>query len=126
MSMVELMNAQNPLKAFLQGVSIEVMPRTAAKVDDFRSILPRGSRVYVAHIDGTPIDDMVRTAGRLARDGFDVMPHFPARIIASETVLDDWLKRYAGEAGVNSALVLAGGVDRPAGAFESSMQLLET
>ena len=43
-----------------QDFSIEVMPRTAAKVEDFRAILPAGTRVYVAHIDGT---DVRRHAG---------------------------------------------------------------
>ena len=37
----------------LEDFSIEVMPRTAAKIEDFRAILPEGTRVYVAHIDGT-------------------------------------------------------------------------
>jgi methylenetetrahydrofolate reductase (NADPH) len=114
------------LSAMLDGYSIEVMPRTAAKVEDFRAILPAGTRVYIAHIDGTPIEEMVETAARLARDGFEVMPHFPARIIANEAMLGDWIARYQGEAGVRSALVLAGGVAEPKGAFHSSMQLLET
>ena len=114
------------LAAFLDGFSIEVMPRTAAKVADFRSILPSGTRVYIAHIEGTPIADMVATAGRLAGDGFDVMPHFPARIIADRATLGDWIARYQGEAGITQALVLAGGVTRPAGDFDNSMQLLET
>ncbi len=112
--------------AFLEGFSIEVMPRTAEKVEDFRAILPAGTRVYIAHIEGTPIEDMVRTAARLARDGFEVMPHFPARIIADGTQLQDWIARYQGEAGVRSALLLAGGVARPAGDFASSMDLIET
>lgn len=126
MSVVELTNTQDPLKRFLEGVSIEVMPRTAAKIDDFKPLLAPGSRVYVAHIEGTPIDEMVATAKRLSADGFEVMPHFPARIIADEAMLADWIERYAGEAGVRSALVLAGGVAKPVGAFDSSMQLLET
>jgi methylenetetrahydrofolate reductase (NADPH) len=117
----------NPeLEAFLQGYSIEVMPRTAAKIDDFRDLLPAGTRVYIAHIEGTPIDDMVATAKRLAMEGFDVMPHFPAQIIKDKSVLVDWIARYQGEAGVNQALLLAGGVDKPFGDFHSSMQLLET
>lgn len=111
---------------FLVDYSIEVMPRTAEKVEDFRAILPAGTRVYVAHIDGTPIEDMVATAKRLATDGFRVMPHFPARIIADETTLGDWIARYQGEANVAEALLLAGGVTQPVGAFDSSMQLLET
>lgn len=126
MSVVSLREDTNPLKAFLENVSLEVMPRTAAKIDDFKSLLRPGSRVYIAHIEGTPIDEMVATARRLARDGFEVMPHFPARIIPSRSVLDEWIRRYEGEAGVHSALVLAGGVSKPVGDFESSMQLLDT
>ncbi len=114
------------IAAFLDGHSIEVMPRTAAKVEDFRALLAPGTRVYVAHIDGTPIEDMVATAARLARDGFPVMPHFPARIIADRTMLADWIARYRGEAGVDQALVLAGGVTQPQGEFRDSMQLLDT
>ncbi|AVO39857.1 5,10-methylenetetrahydrofolate reductase [Pukyongiella litopenaei] len=119
--------AINPqVSAFLRNYSIEVMPRTADKVEDFRALLPEGTRVYIAHIEGTPIDDMVRTARRLAGDGFSVMPHFPARIIRDRATLADWIARYQGEAGVDQALLLAGGVADPAGAFDSSMQLLET
>ncbi|MDF0600876.1 methylenetetrahydrofolate reductase [Psychromarinibacter sp. C21-152] len=114
------------LQDFVRGYSIEVMPRTAEKVEDFRALLPAGTRVYIAHIEGTPIEDMVATARRLADDGFPVMPHFPARIIRDEAMLADWIARYQGEAGVTQALLLAGGVTEPHGAFHSSIQLLET
>ncbi len=114
------------VEAFLKDFSIEVMPRTAEKIDDFRELIPQGTRVYVAHIEGTPIEDMVATAKRLSASGFDVMPHFPARIIKDEAVLRDWIARYQGEAGVEQALLLAGGVTKPHGDFESSMQLLES
>ncbi len=114
------------LEAFLQGYSIEVMPRTAEKIEDFRAILPKGTRVYVAHIEGTPIEDMVATAKRVAGEGFDVMPHFPARIIKDKAMLADWIARYQGEANVRQALLLAGGVTTPHGDYHSSMQLLES
>ncbi|SMX23954.1 5,10-methylenetetrahydrofolate reductase [Boseongicola aestuarii] len=110
----------------LEGYSIEVMPRTAAKIEDFRALLPQGTRVYIAHIEGTPIDDMVATAKRLNRDGFAVMPHFPARIIKDESEFRTWVSRYRDEAGVSEALVLGGSPAKPAGAFDSSRQLLET
>jgi len=122
----EAEGASGALAGMLRDYSIEVMPRTAAKVDDFRALLPEGTRVYIAHIDGTPIQDMVATAKRLSQDGFAVMPHFPARIIADAATLENWIAMYAGEAGVDQALLLAGGVDQPHGAFHSSMQLLET
>jgi len=114
------------VEAFLNGFSIEVMPRTAEKIDDFRALLPEGTRVYIAHIDGTPIEDMVATAKRLAADGFPVMPHFPARIIKDAATLENWIAMYQGEAGVDQALLLAGGVAEPQGEYHSSMQLLET
>ncbi|WP_226621731.1 methylenetetrahydrofolate reductase [Alloyangia pacifica] len=110
----------------LEGYSIEVTPRTAAQVADFRALLPAGTRVYIAHIDGTPIEDMVATAARLSDEGFCVMPHFPARSIPSAAALADWIARYQGEAGVTQGLILAGGIPRPRGDFHSSMQLLET
>lgn len=114
------------MEAFLRGFSIEVMPRTAEKIDRFRDILPPGTRVYIAHIDGTPIGDMVATARRIADEGYPVMPHFPARIIRDRATLADWVARYRGEAGVRQALLLAGGVAQPAGDYHSSMQLLES
>ncbi len=114
------------MEAFLKGYSIEVMPRTAAKVDDFRALLPEGTRVYIAHIEGTPIEDMVDTARRIAAEGYDVMPHFPARIIKDKATLENWIAMYQGEADVKQALMLAGGVTEPHGDFSDSMQLLET
>ncbi|MFO7921697.1 MAG: methylenetetrahydrofolate reductase [Nioella sp.] len=114
------------LEAFLKGYSIEVMPRTAEKVEDFRDLLPAGTRVYIAHIEGTPIVDMVATAKRLTDEGYNVMPHFPARIIKDAATLENWIAMYQGEAGVKQALLLAGGVSKPHGTFDSSMQLMET
>ena len=114
------------VEAFLDGYSIEVMPRTVEKVEDFRDLLPAGTRVYIAHIEGTPIEDMVRTAKRITSQGYNVMPHFPARIIQDKATLENWISMYQGEAGVDQALLLAGGVASPVGDFDSSMQLMET
>ena len=52
----------------------------ASKVEDFRDLLPAGTRVYIAHIEGTPIEDMVRTAKHIAGQGYNVMTHFPATV----------------------------------------------
>lgn len=109
----------------ISGYSIEVMPRTAAKIENFHSLLPEGTRVYVAHIEGTPIEDMVATVKRIAEDGFPVMPHVPARLLTDRAMLDDWLIRYR-DAGARQALVLGGGLAQPRGDFQCSMQLLET
>ncbi|ARE41796.1 5,10-methylenetetrahydrofolate reductase [Rhodovulum sp. P5] len=115
-----------PLTGFVQGYSVEVMPRTASKIDDFATLLPAGTRIYIAHLDGTPIEDMVATAARLRAEGFEPMPHFPARSIPDAATLADWIARYQGEADVRQGLILGGGIPHPRGAFHCSMQLLET
>ena len=115
-----------PLAVFLQGHSIEVMPRTADTIADFRPLLPAGTRVYVAHIQGTEPRDMVRTAARLRAEGFSPMPHLPARVIPDRAALQDLIARYRGEADVRAALLLGGSPARPAGAFHCAMDLLDT
>jgi methylenetetrahydrofolate reductase (NADPH) len=113
------------LPALLEDFSIEVMPKTAAKVDDFRAILPAGTRIYLAHIDGADFAGMLATARRLVDEGFAVMPHFPARGIASRAELDARIKAYA-DVGVQRALVIAGGIDTPRGEYREALQLLRT
>jgi len=110
----------------INGYSIEVMPRTAAKIESFKDILPAGTRVYVANVEGTEFEDMLTTVRRIREEGFAAMPHFPARMINNKAVLENWLQRYRDEAGVDEALVLAGGMPKPAGDYDSSIQLLET
>ena len=118
--------SENLITKFLDGYSIEVTPKAASKIENFADVLPKGTRVYIAHIEGTPIDEMVATAKKIYDDGFVAMPHFPARIIQNSNTLDEWIKRYKNEANVKEALVIAGGANKPYGDFDSSIQLIET
>ena len=113
-------------KDFISGYSIEVIPRSAAKIESFAEILPKDTRVYIAHIQNEEIEAMVATAKRLYEEGFNVMPHIPARMIKNQSMLHDWISMYQNEAGVNEALLLAGGSNTPIGDFDSSIQLIES
>ena len=114
------------LKDFISGYSIEVIPRSAAKIESFASVLPKNTRVYIAHIQNEDITTMVATAKRLNDEGFAVMPHIPARMITNKSMLSDWISMYQNEAGVDEALLLAGGSTKPIGEFDSSVQLIES
>ena len=105
--------------------SIEVMPRTAKKIDDFRRILPKKTTVYVAHLEDTPIEEMFFTCKRLISEGMAPMPHIPARIIHNIGELKDWVKEYS-SLGVNQSLLLAGNGKNPRGELFNSIQMLET
>ena len=113
-------------KDFTSGYSIEVIPRSAAKIESFADLLPKNTRVYLAHLETEDISAMIATAKRLNREGFTVMPHIPARLIQNQATLNDWISMYQNEAGVDEALLLAGGSKKPVGDFDSSIQLIES
>ena len=114
------------IKKFLDGFSVEVTPKAASKIENFEDYIPSGTLVYIAHIEGTPIDEMVATAKKVNDQGFCAMPHFPARIIKDKNVLEDWISRYKNEANVSNALLIAGGANKPYGEYDSSIQLIES
>ena len=113
------------ISKLIKNFSIEVMPRTLGKLENIENLWPKKTRVYIAHLEGTTIEDMLVTAKRIKSARFIPMPHFPARIIKDNKVLEDWINRYS-EIGVKEALLLAGGVDRPLGNLSNSMELLST
>ena len=114
------------VKNFLDGFSVEVTPKAASKIENFEDYVPSGTLIYIAHIEGTPIDEMVATAKKINHQGFCPMPHFPARIIKDKKVLNDWILRYRNEANVSNALLIAGGANKPYGEYDSSIQLIES
>ena len=114
------------VKNFLDGFSVEVTPKAASKIENFEDYVPSGTLIYIAHIEGTPIDEMVATAKKINDQGFCPMPHFPARIIKDKKVLNDWISRYKNEANVSNALLIAGGANKPYGEYDSSIQLIES
>ena len=118
--------SKNSLKNFLNNFSIEVTPRAVAKIENLHELIPSGTLVYIAHIEGTPIEEMVKTAKKINEQGYATMPHFPARIIKDKKTLKDWISKYQNEANVKGALLLGGGVNKPYGEYDSSIQLIES
>lgn len=111
---------------FMTGFSVETTPAAAAKISDFRSLLRPGAEVCVTFLPGADYKDSVAAAKRLREQGFEPVPHFPARSMASAAAFRDYLDRASGEAGVSRVLAIAGGVDQPLGPYSDSMQLLES
>src|SRR5262245_39493989 len=114
------------ISAFLSGASLELSSRDPAEIDACAGLLDPGTAVYISFPPGQTYHGTIALAARLARAGFRPVPHVAARRIAGREALDDYLARAAGEAGVDSALVIAGDSDHASGAFDSSLALLET
>jgi len=114
------------IAAFLADCTVEVTPRGAARIEDFRAVLPAGSKVYVTFLPGSDFAETLATVRRLREEGMEPVPHIAARSVPSAALLESWLKSLQREGGIREALLVGGGVSRPAGPFASSMEVLET
>lgn len=111
---------------FMKGFSVEVTPREAKKIADFRSMLRLDTDVYITFLPGSDFADTCRLAARLRREGMNPIPHIAARSVPNANFLDEGLARLCGEAGVDQVLIIGGAVAEPIGEFSDTMQLLDT
>lgn len=113
------------IAGLLDGLSIELSAREHGGEQLCCGFLAPGTPVYVNFAPNDSYHAVVETAARLKRVGFCPVPHVAARYLTGPTQLDDFLARAVG-AGVDRVLVIAGDLDRPAGPFHSSLELIET
>src|SRR5262245_11885159 len=114
------------IQNFIKGYSIETTVREGQRIERFADLVPPGTRLYIAHVPGTDFADTVTLAAKLRQEGLEPVPHIVARRIESLSVVDDFLKRLAGTAGVKQVLVVAGDVSTPVGELTSGLQILES
>ena len=98
--------------------SLEIGPKTDLKT------LPSVKDVYVTMLPGGDYKETAQQAVDLVKNGFNPIPHFPARSIDNDVQLKEYVSICKG-VGVKQALVI-GGSREPVGDFDSSIQLLET
>ncbi len=113
------MKITDNLKTFINGYSIEVTPSAVSKIDNLSMVLPKNTRVYIAHIEGTPIEDMIEAAVKVSSEGFKCMPHFPAKGLSKilkylMTGSLDIVTRLM----LMKPLIIAGGSSKPYGDFD--------
>lgn len=108
------------------AASIEMTPKQAIDSAELPGLFPAGTRVYIADLGGTDRQTQLTAARRLRQLGYEPVPHLAARRLTTEAALHDRIAALAEEAGVSDMLIIAGGVATPAGAFSSSLAVLET
>ena len=118
--------ARAALSGLLTNYTAEVTARDRKGLDAAPAMMAAGSEVYIAAIPGESEDRLVAAAAHLRENGMVPVPHIVARNIENRAGLDGLLRRLTAEAKLDRALVLGGDRDKPAGAFDSSLQLLET
>ena len=114
------------VQQLLQNYSIETTTVQAQRIGRFTDIVAPGKRIYIPHTPHADFAEMVELAARLRHESMEPVPHIVARRIQNISLLDEFLTRLAGEAGVTQALIVAGDIAKPAGQLDSALQILES
>jgi methylenetetrahydrofolate reductase (NADPH) len=108
---------------FLRNPRYEVLP-----TEDVEELVvahvPHQVTVTITASPRRGIEATVSLAERLAKHGYQVVPHISARLIRDETHLSEVLERVVALGG-KGAFVVAGDAKEPAGDFPDSISLLE-
>jgi methylenetetrahydrofolate reductase (NADPH) len=113
------------VRSLVAAYSIETTVREAARIEKYQDLVPKGTSMYIPHVPGVAREDTVALAARLKKEDMDPVPHIVARRTESAAILDDFLTRLVGDAGVTRVLCVAGDIPAPEGEFESALQILE-
>ncbi|MEI9430235.1 methylenetetrahydrofolate reductase [Mesorhizobium sp. Cs1299R1N3] len=106
--------------------SIEMAAKQAIESADLPGLFPAGVRVYITDIGTDDASTLVAAARRLTDLGYCPVLHIASRRLTTRTALEERIKTSAEEGGVRDVLLIGGDVKRQAGAFTSSMDVLET
>nr|WP_246249271.1 methylenetetrahydrofolate reductase [Chelativorans alearense] len=101
-------------------------PRQAVEFADLPGLFPPGVRVYVTDIGKNERFTQVMATRRVRDLGYKPVPHIAVRRIFDPVAFENHVRTMAEEAGVRDVLIVGGGVDKPAGPFAGSIDLLET
>ena len=111
--------------SFMQRASTEITPAERVRLAELRSILAPGTQIYIAHTPNAGFVDVIGAALAVRDAGFRAVPHIAVRRIATESMLDDALKRLRG-AGMERILLIGGDAPRPVGELSSTLAVLES
>jgi methylenetetrahydrofolate reductase (NADPH) len=113
------------IAGFAARASVEITSGDRELPAQLAGRLPAGTALYIAHTPNTTLAEVAEVACIVQRAGFAACPHVVARRIASRAELEPALRRLS-DGGVKRALLVAGDQSPPAGAFASTLDIIES
>ncbi len=113
------------VKKFLNTYSIETTPNVYAKYGGFTDFLDKNHDVYITYLPDENSKNVIDTAKKLKHEGYEVIPHLPARTILNEIELEKYIGELANESGCTKILIIGGGGNQ-AGNVSSTMDVLKS
>jgi len=105
--------------------SIETTPNVYTKYGKFTDLVNKESNIYVTYLPDEDMNKVIDTAKKLILEGYNVIPHLPARTIVNNAELEKYIKSLSEESGCSKILVIGGGGNQK-GNITSSVEILET
>ena len=109
----------------IANCSIETTPNVYAKYGKFSDLVDKKSNIYVTYLPDEDMNKVIDTAKKLTLEGYNVIPHLPARTISNNDELEKYIKSLSEESGCSKILVIGGG-GKQKGNITSSIEILET
>jgi methylenetetrahydrofolate reductase (NADPH) len=113
------------IRALLNNASIEMTCKDVDVLPEVATLLPKGTDIFIALFPNQTFDELTEAARAVKAVGLTPVPHVPARRIPDLAEV----KRIAqgfGAAGITKMLLIAGDMPAPAGAFDSTIGVLES
>ena len=109
---------------FLSNSSIETTPNVYAKYGQFTDLISKDNNIYVTYLPDEDMNKVINTSKKLSDEGYQVIPHLPARTIENYKMLEEYIKKLSEECGCNKILVIGGG-GKQKGEIKSSIEVLQ-
>ena len=112
-------------KNYLNDFTIETTPNIYNKYQGFGKLLEKNHTIYVTYLPDENFKNVIDTTKKLKLEGFDVVPHLPARTIVSKSELEKYIGNISEVSGCNKILLI-GGSSKQNGNISSSLEVLQT
>ena len=113
------------IKNILKGYSIETTPNVYTKYGKFSDLVPLENSIYVTYLPDEDATKVIETCKKLTEEGYNSIPHLPARTMKSFSDLEKYVGSLSEIAGCKKILVIGGG-GKIRGNITSSMDVLKT
>ena len=113
------------IKNLLKEYSIETTPNVYAKYGKFIELVPLENSVYVTYLPDEESGRVIETCKKLTEEGYNAIPHLPARTMKNFSDLERYIGALSENAGCKKILVIGGG-GKLKGDIASSMDVLKT
>ena len=111
------------IKALMTGASVEMTCKDVEHLAEAAKLLPAGTDIFIALFPNQTFEELTEAARAVGAAGLTAVPHVPARRVKDVAEVRKIAEGFAA-AGVKKFLLIAGDMQSPEGAFDSTIGIL--